>query len=403
MARPRSLSSERMRRSLHRRRRLQRALRFTFRFVVLPWSLLLIGGFFVLLEVRERAAAKVEVARHLDGPEVIESSERVALGGTDQWIQIRGRSRSNPLLLVLHGGPGDPVVPQSYLFQDAWEEMFTVVHWDQRGAGKTYSMTRWRGVPSSSGQLVDDAEELTRYLLERFGQERLVLMGWSWGTYLGVQLLQRAPELFSAYVGVGQVVDMQEAAALQYALVEERGLELHDQRVLERLRSLGPPPYEDRPEAAQSVLGWAVGRLGGRLHEPQRGWAALQAAWRRYLVAPGYSSREVIGGFWGTLLSMRALRGELAVMDVERFGRRFEMPMFFFQGRHDLVTPSDLVERYAAAVEAPAVELVWFEQSAHAPLLEEPEAFARELGARVLPRAVGPGTLVDAGIRVGGQ
>ncbi len=385
-----------------RRRRLQRALRFTYRFVVLPWCVLLIGGFFVLLEVRERAAEKVQAARTLAGPDSIDVSERLLLGDAEQWIQIRGTSRSNPLLLVLHGGPGDPVLPQSYLFQDAWEEQFTVVHWDQRGAGKTYAHS-WRlGVPASSGQLVDDAEQLTRLLLERFGQDRLVLMGWSWGTYIGVQLLQRAPELYSAYVGVGQVVDMLETTELQYDYVTERGEAVGDWRLLERLRRLGPPPYDDRPVAAQTVLGSEVGRLGGRLYDAPSGWAAVRLAWERHLVAPGYSTRELLGGFWGTLRSMRALRGELAVMNVKRMGRSFEVPMFFFQGRHDWVTPSPLVERYAETLEAPAVELVWFERSAHAPLLEQSEEFARELGERVLPWARGMQRVASSSALVAG-
>ena len=139
----------------------------------------------------------------------VESLERVTLGGIPQWILVRGWDRHNPILLFLHGGPGFPETAVARLFSARLEKHFTVVHWDQRGAGKSYQF----GEDRSSWTIQDyddDTRALIELLLRRFGKERLFLVGHSWGTVLGMRTARDHPELLHAFVGIGQVVNWRE-------------------------------------------------------------------------------------------------------------------------------------------------------------------------------------------------
>ena len=140
----------------------------------------------------------------------ITSLEKITLGGIKQTILIRGHDTKSPILLFLHGGPGFPEMDIAYKFQRKLEEHFIVVNWDQRGAGKSFS----KKIPRESmtiEQFISDAHELIRFLRERFDKEKIYLVGHSWGTTLGLLLTQRYPELFFAYVGIGQVVNALES------------------------------------------------------------------------------------------------------------------------------------------------------------------------------------------------
>jgi len=147
----------------------------------------------------------VRVLRHIPGPDGIDVLEKVKIGGIDQWVSIRGRDRSNPVLLFIHGGPGGVAMPLSHGFQDTWEEFFTVVQWDQRGAGKTYSANDPEkvGPTMSADRMIQDAEELVTHLRTRFHKDKIVVVGHSWGTIVGINLAKRHPEWLNAYVGMG--------------------------------------------------------------------------------------------------------------------------------------------------------------------------------------------------------
>jgi len=130
----------------------------------------------------------------------------VPIGGIEQWIQIGGQAPSHPVLLYLHGGPGGTSVPAAAAWQP-WEAHFTVVHWDQRGAGRTYRRNGAAGCGRLTlERMVQDGIEVAEFLIAHTGQPKIFLVGHSWGSALGIHLLKRRPELFSAYVGTGQLV-----------------------------------------------------------------------------------------------------------------------------------------------------------------------------------------------------
>lgn len=173
----------------------------------------------------------------------IDSIENVRLGGLEQWIQIRGRDKSKPILLFLHGGPGFPNMPFAHLNAEL-ERHFVVVQWDQRGAGKSYS----RSIPDESmrvAQFVGDAHELVQLLLARFGARRCYLVAHSWGSLLGAQLVAQYPELFVAYVGIGQAVDLPQTEQVLYQFALDFARRDDNQNAIADLERIGPPPHSD--------------------------------------------------------------------------------------------------------------------------------------------------------------
>jgi predicted alpha/beta-fold hydrolase len=153
----------------------------------------------------------IAATRKIVSPNGVEELLPVQINGATQWLSIRGSDRRNPILLYLHGGPGSTTMPEDYTFQTRWEDYFTVVQWDQRGAGKTYASNDPKALASTMTieEVTSDAEEVVRYLQKRYDKRRMFLRGHSWGSVLGVALAQRHPEWFYAYLGVGQMVNMQ--------------------------------------------------------------------------------------------------------------------------------------------------------------------------------------------------
>jgi len=302
-------------------------------------------------------------------PGSIASLERLELGGAEQWVLIRGADTTNPVLLRLHGGPGAAEMPLVPRYNGELEEHFVVVAWDQRGAGKSNR----RGFDEESmtfERFLQDAHELTQHLKERFGQERIYLLGHSWGTQLGIRLAARHPEDYWAYIGVSQLVDQERSTEIAHAWLSDRLREEGRSRELARLEALGPPPYPDHRDYVRFIQ--MVDARGGGMDVGfgRLAWAALRA--------PEYTLLDLnrwLGGAnrgSGPMWDTPAYRDHHAFRGVPRL----EVPVFFFQGRQDYNTPLALVREYADSLEAPAgKEVVVFEASAHTPFLAEPDRF----------------------------
>ena len=299
----------------------------------------------------------------LRGPDPVSSLETITLGGWPQSVLIRGRDRSNPVLLFLHGGPGMPAMYLNHAFGEYLEENFVVVHWDQRGAGKSHSKDIPRETMRTS-QILDDAEELMDHLLERFDQERLFVVGHSWGSYLGMILASRQPEKLHAFVGVGQVTD------------PAREIEVADAFLRRRAREAGRPEVErelDTHGAAghESLLF----EFGAELVDA-KSFAPLLFTGLMSLEYGFTDSWNVARGssFSSAVMVRDALEGPLSEEVLT-----LDVPVWFFLGRHDYVTPSELGNEYLRALSAPGKKLVWFEESAHFPFFEEPRRFGEEM------------------------
>ena len=168
----------------------------------------------------------------------------VTLGGIEQWISIRGEDRGNPVILVLHGGPATSYMSFTALFR-AWEKHFTVVQWDRRGVGKTFGSNGRAGSREMTlDRIVSDGIELAELLRQELGKPKIILLGHSMGSMIGVAMAARRPDLFHAYVGTEQIVDMAPNEEASYRLILERAREQHNDKAIKRLVRIGPPPYE---------------------------------------------------------------------------------------------------------------------------------------------------------------
>jgi len=312
-------------------------------------------------------------------PGSIATMEDVVLGGIAQRVWFRARDRHAPPLIVLHGGPG---VSEGALFRHfdaALEDDYLVVHWEQRGTGRSY----WpaRDTPPTLKLLLGDLDELVGHVRHRFGASRVVLLGHSFGTVLALLYARAHPDKVAASVSVAQVVATQagDRIGLEFALREaaRRG----DDAALESLRRLGPPPHDvDRTLELGRFLERFGGVFHGDLSTGQLIWAALRQ--------PETTLLDVARFGIGNRFSLAALMPELSVLDL-RMQVRFDVPVFFLEGRYDWRTPSKLAEAYWTTLIAPCKRLVWFESSAHNPPFEQPQEFLAVMHSDVLPLARG--------------
>jgi pimeloyl-ACP methyl ester carboxylesterase len=296
------------------------------------------------------------------GRDSIARLERVRVGGVNQWLLIRGTNVYHPVLLFLHGGPGMPAMYLAHSFQRELEKEFIVVQWDRRGAGKSYA-------PDVSGtlnteQLVSDTVEVTNLLRARFRQDKIFLVGHSWGTYLGMLVIARHPELYRAYVGIGQLARVSPIPEIQDAFIRNSAIRRGDQDAVKELERRGGAVREE-----------LLFKFGGEIHGATSYMPLLLAG----LAAPEYSLRDARNIPKGVSLYSQhfvnnSIAGELmdAITEVR-------VPVYFFTGRFDYCDPFTLTEEYFRKIKAPEKGMIWFEGSAHFPFYEEPLAFAKQM------------------------
>lgn len=298
----------------------------------------------------------------------------VRIGGIEQWIQFNEPVPGKPVLLFLHGGPGGTSVPASAAMK-SWEEEFTLVHWDQRGSGRTFRQNGAAGCGKLTiDRMVDDGLELTEYLISHLRQPQILLVAHSWGSALGIFMIQRRPELFSAFVGTGQLVNMRRNEEINYARQMDNAQRRGNQEALAALQAIGPPPYSD----FNSLL--ELRKYTDLL--TQGDGDALQL--RPTPLPPDFSAADVPPIQQGAAFSRAQLLDELNQIDLFAGSMKFNLPMFCFQGTHDQQTPTELAAEYFAAISAPHKAFVTFEGCHHFVVMNRPELFLRELRAHVL-------------------
>lgn len=362
-------------------------------------GVLVVGAFVVLgvaglLALRALRRRSIRNRNHLPAPPGIERLESVVINGTKQWLHIRGEDQANPVLLFLHGGPGGAGIAFGRSMQKDWERHFTVVQWDQRGGGKTYTDNPPDKVRASmtTEQFLADAEAVIEHLCRVLGKEKLILLGHSWGTYLGVGLAARRPDLVSAYVGSGQIVHPVEFEAMAYDLVLKIARERGDEAALKTLSNIPRPPstaadFIAHNRAINLIYVKYMDEIYGEVPEKPD---MLGAYWSA-LCSPEYSLKDVLSIHRGAFFCRDTMFGPASVpgvssvrhVDVRNFGTAFKVPMLLFLGRHDYACPSAPATEWLETIEAPWKALVWFERSGHSPMTEQPreylDALLREL------------------------
>ena len=347
--------------------------------VLLPSSALL---------YRKYLQHRVAEERAITSPNGIDSLESVRIGGIDQWIEVRGQNENNPILLLIHGGPGIAFIPLAASFAGPWEKYFTVVQWDQRGAGKTYESNdvevqrRTMNVP----QMEQDALDVVNYLRHRFHRDKIVVLGHSWGSILGLWLAHQHPELIYAYVGTGQVVNMPQNDELAYHDALQQARNSHNQEAIKDLESIAPYSVPSTDLEKGSIARRWEGRLLG---PPAGGLKFTDTA--RILTdlasAPEYSLADDYGFIRGMSLSRDTFFAQVAKVDLSQLGFDFRVPIFFFVGKYDPYCRSSLIWDYSQSIKAPQKQFIWFDNSGHFPFFDEQQKFRDELVQQVLPLA----------------
>jgi pimeloyl-ACP methyl ester carboxylesterase len=315
----------------------------------------------------------------------IDEGHYVIIGGIEQWITIRGEDRHNPVLLFLHGGPGDATNPWGYAAFRSWLKAFTVVQWDQRGTGRTLG----RSGPSVAAtitidRMTQDGIELAEMLRRMLQKDRILLVGHSWGSVLGVFMAKARPDLFLAFVGTGQVADQNRNYAVAYEALLDKAERLGESRAIRELREVGPPPYADG-------RGYAVQRRWSNLFEGADFFIASMVGLA--LTAPGYTLRDINDWFDGQNLSAERLVPQGRSLGLKALGGEFRLPVFVIQGAEDFTTPTSLARTFVESVRAPRKAFVAIPEGGHFAVFIKRDAFLRELVATVLP-AIAPAARV---------
>lgn len=294
----------------------------------------------------------------------IASLEKVKLGGVDQYILIRGENISSPIILFLHGGPGMPTMYLTHVFQRPLEKSFVVVQWDRRGAGKSYN-ERTPVATMSVEQEIADTRQLVQLLQQRFHKDKIYLVGFSYGSYLGMLVAQRYPELFHAYIGIGQEgCSPAEERKIQDGWIRREALQANN---AEAVRQVEGKEALDREK-------WLF-QFGGELHARRSWWVFLWDG----VTAPEYTLRDVFKVKAGVSFTSRNLKYDAITGSLMGTVTSVNVPVYFFTGRYDFTDPVECTERYFNKLKAPTKHIVWFEQSAHFPFFEEPQRFADEM------------------------
>lgn len=332
--------------------------------------------------------AVIADARSIRTPRGIEESLTVEIGGIPQALTVRGRDQRNPILLFIHGGPGVTEMPVSWFYQNPLEDYFTVVQWDQRGSGKTAALNPdFDPANLTAERMYQDGEEVLDYLRERYGKEKIFVLGHSWGSVIGLEIARRKPEALHAYIGMGQVIHMQGNEAVGYRFALEQARARENETAIAELEALAPYP---NPEGALDVGAILTQRkwlseFGGMTW----GRPTLDYEYNLRPLSPDYDADDLMAdGSSGAVVM--ALLPQLVSLDL-RDVTSLDVPVILFLGRYDYATPSEVAFEWFEALEAPFKQAVWFEHSAHIMQLEQPGRFLTQLISVARPLAVEAG------------
>jgi pimeloyl-ACP methyl ester carboxylesterase len=337
-------------------------------------------------EARDKVKRIIAANRKIVSPDGIQELLSIEANGCTQWISIRGRDRRNPVLLYIHGGPGSPTMPESWTFQSPWEDFFTVVQWDQRGAGKTFASNDPAAIASSmtATQMISDTEYVVAYLLERLGKKKLFALGHSWGSYLGLEVVRRHPEWLYAYIGTGQMIDTQRSEAEGYAFALQQARVHRNDGALRELQALAPYPGPIGTLSVERISAqrkWVI--YYGGLTYGRTNFDYDSDAWQ---LAPEYTERDIRLVDKGGLFSLGHLIGVVESVNFDSLSQ-VGCPLFIFQGKHDYETSWAVAKRWYDRLEAPRKNFVTFANSGHMAMLEQPGQYLDSLVHLVRPTA----------------
>lgn len=318
----------------------------------------------------------------------IDCMELVEIGGIQQALYFRGQNIDNPVILWVHGGPGNSMMPFIHLYQYEWEQDFTVVNWDQRNVGKTYLANDPEAVMQtmSAERVLEDVHEVTAYVKQQLHKDKIILVGHSWGTVLGTMAVQTYPRDYSAYIGVAQVINMADNERVGYEKTLEMARASKDQNAIKALEAVAPyPPIKFGPDYVanmkivrtyQSKYGLSVnmsfGNIIGILATPYNSFAELKNAM--------FNQENVINSQGDVL---RFLVDEA---DIRTYGASYPVPVFYIMGENDYNSPYLPAKQFFDEIEAPDKRIFSIPDASHLPFLDNKAEFNRVLLEEIAPK-----------------
>ena len=298
----------------------------------------------------------------------LNEAQYVLIGGVQQWVTIKGKHCANPIVLMVHGGPGNPLsLYHDSLFKD-FEENFTIVHWDQRGSGRTYqaqfetgklTLEKITNQNLSVALLVKDGLGVSDYIRNRLGQEKVIISGASWGSFLATKMVHSAPNKFHFYVGLSQLVNGHKNYTESYKKVKAIALDRNDQVALDTLNRIGPPIWVN--PASFGKLRRIISKYEGETTSNPLQWKTANEYLREtsdptYIFAEEFSFLKFIG------LDDDGMIHDIAL---DECCTHIEIPIYLIQGQKDLLTVPAVTKRYFDEITAPEKEYIQIENSGH--------------------------------------
>lgn len=305
-------------------------------------------------------------AKNKDTPKIQQEQFYQELGGVQQYVEILKTSAENPVLLLIHGGPAWPQTPQFRYFNKEIAQKYTVVLWEQRGAGKSFMKNPTPGNISLS-QIISDGEQLVANLKQRFDRDQIYLAGYSWGSIVGLKMAKEHPENVKAYIGIAQFVNSQKGMQITRDWLQKQITTKEDPQAARMLDSLQQGLIaEDQAFMKQYQL---VSKYRGALYK-EGAQKKIDKARNYYEDYKDYDWMEAYN------YSMKYLRNDINDVDFREL-KSIDVPIYLILGRHDWNLPAVLAKEWLAKLEAPEKNIFWMEDAAHGTLEEDPEDFNR--------------------------
>jgi pimeloyl-ACP methyl ester carboxylesterase len=326
-----------------------------------------------LVATLQRPVRRRRNARRLvvESPMGVNEERFLLINDSEQWVTIRGANRANPVLVVLHGGPGSSYIPFNPWLTE-WEQHFTVVQWDQPGAGKTFQRnghTDERGL--SLSRLAADGIELTRQIRDIMQCPKVILLGSSVGSLIGPLMAQRQPELFHAYVGVNQ--NSPGSDTVTYGLVRQAVEAQGDSRRRRQLDAMGADPSCWTIEQYERLMKLAISVTTG---VPDMVYDLMLPA---LMFAPGYTMRDIKDYERAMTFTLSQMFTELRAFDRRPLHDEFAIPVFFFLGERDIIAPISAAQEYFSTIRAPIKDFAIIDSAGHLAEFANPRRVLEEL------------------------
>jgi proline iminopeptidase len=335
---------------------------------------------------RDAATKIIADARRIVTANGIELLETIRIGGIDQWVSVRGADKHNPVLILIHGGPGYISIPMSWWFSRGWEDYFTVVQWDQRGSGKTYLLNDPETIAPTLtlDRMALDTEEVVHWARTRFDKNKVFVLGHSWGSYLGLELAIRHPDWLYAYIGVGQITNSPESERRGWDFAMDGARRAGNIKAINELQSIAPYFPAGHYASLKDIylqrrwLDYYGGVMAYRRGNSDEGNLSD--------LSPDYTDQELPRIWVGNDFTEKYLLQKVLSLDLSGI-RELRVPLIIFAGRFDVNVNSQVAAEWFSTVNAPAKRFVWFENSAHLPMTEERGKFLVSLVNQALPMA----------------